>query len=541
MKLKRYHLLLISILGGVILSLGWPARGFIPLLFIGMVPFLFIEDHISRDKQRFGRLSVFLLTYPGFLTWNLLTTWWIWNASEVGAILAFLLNSLFMALVFHLYHLAKINRSSGSLYFILVFFWITFEYMHHNWDGTWPWLSLGNGLATYIKWIQWYEFTGIFGGTLWILSVNILVYQFLKTLADREKPILSSVARGLYALLLFIVPVIISVSMFNRYEEKENPVDIIVIQPNMDPYTQQFTVKPLDVVDTNINLALRLLDEDVEYLVSPESAIQERIWMNYISQSISLQKLQNFTEEHPGLQFVIGASTFYEFGDGEELTPTARKFRDGDGWYEAFNTAVCIDYTGDIQTYHKSKLTPGVEKMPYPELFKPLENLAINLGGTVGSLGVEPARKVFTRERDSLAVAPVICYESVFGEFLTGYIRKGANLIFVITNDGWWGDTPGYRQHFTYSQIRAIETRRSVARSANTGKSAFINQRGEVFQPTAYWVPAVIRQKINANDEITFYVVWGDYIARVSAFVSIFILLIAISNRLRRRSIRGKR
>jgi apolipoprotein N-acyltransferase len=308
----------------------------------------------------------------------------------------------------------------------------------------------------------------------------------------------------------------------------------------MDPYTQQFNIKPLDVVDTNLNLASQLLDNDVEFIASPESAIQENIWMNSLDGSPSLKKLHEFTEAHPYLQVVIGASTYYEFQENDRITATARKFRNSDGYYEAYNTAFCLDHAGNIQSYHKSKLTPGVEKMPFPELMKPFESFAIDLGGTVGSLGMQDERTVFTREQDSLKIAPVICYESVFGEFLTGYIKNGANLIFVITNDGWWGDTPGYRQHFTYSQIRAIETRRSVARSANTGRSAFINQRGEVFQATEYWVADVIRQKINANDTITFYVVWGDYIGRISGFVTAFILLIAVANRLKSKSLSRK-
>jgi apolipoprotein N-acyltransferase len=175
--------------------------------------------------------------------------------------------------------------------------------------------------------------------------------------------------------------------------------------------------------------------------------------------------------------------------------------------------------------------------MPFAKLLKPLENLAFDLGGTVGSLGVDPVRTVFTRPSDSLKIAPVICYESVFGSYVTQYVRKGANLIFVITNDGWWGNTPGHRQHFTFSKLRAIETRRSIARSANTGISAFIGQRGDVYQETKYWEPAVIRQVINANDRITFYVKYGDFIARISAFVAVFLLLIAISARLRRKQL----
>jgi len=128
---------------------------------------------------------------------------------------------------------------------------------------------------------------------------------------------------------------------------------------------------------------------------------------------------------------------------------------------------------------------------------------------------------------NSTKIASIICYESVYGEFVIKRIREGANIIFVITNDGWWGNTPGHRQHFLFSVLRAIETRRSIARSANTGISAFINQRGDVFQRTGYWEPAVISQQINANDKLTYYVKNGDYIARVSVFISVLVLLIA--------------
>ncbi len=531
-KLKKYHLILIGLLGGVILSLGWPARGFPLLLFIGIVPFLYIEDYISDNKQDFGRMAVFLYTYPGFLLWNVLTTWWIWNATEAGSIAAFLLNAIFMSIVFQVYHFSKINRSSRQSYFILIFYWITFEYFHHNWDGNWPWLTLGNGLAAYIKWIQWYEFTGVFGGTLWILVTNIFIYLGIKGFFSK---VINPWSNLVSAVLIILLPILVSVRMFNNYEEKPAPVDVVVVQPNMDPYSDQFEIPPTDVVDTNLNLARQKLDPNVDYIVSPESAIQERIWIGYEYKSHSISKLRTFVIKHPGIQYIIGASTFYEFVEGDEITVTARRFSDTNIYYDAFNTAFSISDNGGIEHYHKSKLTPGVEKMPYPGVFKFIERLAVNLGGTVGSLGTQPERSVFGRYDDTLKVAPVICYESVFGEYLTGYIRNGAHLIFVITNDGWWGDTPGHRQHFTFSQMRAIETRRSVARSANTGISAFINQRGEAFKETGYWEPAVIRQRINANDEITFYVKYGDYIARISGFVAVFILLIAIANKLRRK------
>ena len=177
--------------------------------------------------------------------------------------------------------------------------------------------------------------------------------------------------------------------------------------------------------------------------------------------------------------------------------------------------------------YHKSKLTPGVETIPSWGILKPIEKLAIDLGGTVGTLGTDNEILVFT-DAKKRKVVPIICYESVYGEFVVKTIRDGATMIFVITNDGWWGNTPGHRQHFLFSILRAIETRRSIARSANTGISVFINQRGDVFQQTAYWEPTVIKQQINANDKLTYYVKNGDYIARVSVFISVLVLLISL-------------
>lgn len=528
MNISRKKLYLISLLGGLLLSAAWPERGFAPLLFIGFIPFLFIEDEILKHRDRFSRISVFLTIYPGLFVWNVLTTWWIWNSTITGAIMAWVLNALLMSTAFYLFHFARRAMPSKSSQFSLIFFWISFEYFHHNWEGTWPWLSLGNGFADWYKWIQWYEYTGIFGGTLWIILVNILIYQLIRKIIRKEKKSNIIIAAS-FVLLLTVLPVIQSFYLYKRYREIAHPVDVVVVQPNVDPYKEQYNLLPSEILERNISLARQKMDSDVDFIVSPESAIQEDIWEDRVDQARSPVTLHKFLAEYPRAGYVIGASTRYNFQPGEKLSPTARKYRSTDGHYDSFNSAIYLDSTGQIRIHHKSKLTPGVEKMPFSRLLKPLENLAFDLGGTVGSLGTDKERTVFTRPSDGLKIAPVICYESVFGSYVTQYIKKGANLIFVITNDGWWGNTPGHRQHFSFSRLRAIETRRSIARSANTGISAFINQRGDAFQMTEYWEPAVIRQVINANDRITFYVKYGDFIARLSAFTAVFLLLISIS------------
>jgi len=116
------------------------------------------------------------------------------------------------------------------------------------------------------------------------------------------------------------------------------------------------------------------------------------------------------------------------------------------------------------------------------------------------------------------------------------FVALGAGFLTVITNDGWWGDTPGYKQHLTFSQLRAIENRRSVVRSANTGISCFINQKGEIEQSLGWDEKGVLIQEINQNEEVTFYVKYGDIFGRVSAFLLIGIFVMGISDFLKSRS-----
>lgn len=538
--MKKLHLLLLSLLSGILLSAAWPAGGWPGLLFIALVPLLLIEDHIDKNRGQFHRYSIISYVYPAFFLWNLLTTYWIWNSTEVGAILAIVFNAFFMSAVFALYHLSKRLMYTNQGYFILIFYWISWEFLHHNWDLNWPWLDLGNGFASYYKWIQWYEYTGVFGGSFWVLLTNIILYQGLKNYLGSGKFNRKVKAWLIAGLLIILLPVSISYIIYCNYEEKVNPVEVVVVQPNFDPYTEQYSVPPGEVIKRNLDLARQKMDGNTSFIVCPESAIQERIWERKLEYSSSLRQLKRFTEEHPQLSIVIGASTFKEFIEGEPLSSSARRFSDYEGYYDAFNTVFLIDTNDISQWYHKSKLTPGVERMPFSKYLKFIEGLAIDLGGTVGSIGIDEERKVFETIYDTLGVSAIICYESVFGEFTAKFVRNGAQLIFIVTNDGWWGDTPGHRQHFEYARLRSIETRRSIARSANTGISAFINQRGDASQTTKYWEPAVIKENINANAEITFYVRSGDYIARIALFFSVLFLLISISIALMKKGKTGK-
>jgi apolipoprotein N-acyltransferase len=528
--MKTKYLYLLSILSGVILSLGWPMNGFPFLLFFGFVPLLFVEDFLDKRREFFHKYSIVKFSFIAFFTWNLLTVYWIWNSTIAGGAMALLLNPLFMTVAFSAYHLSKrvfLNRTHAI--FLLLFYWVAFEFVHLDWDLSFPWLNLGNGFAMYTKWVQWYEYTGTLGGTFWIVLVNILVFKLIQSFNKVSKFDFPVIFQGSAILLLIAVPMIISLAIYRNYEASGQEAEVIITQPNVDPWTEQYDLPPSEVIERNLGLATPLLTPETDFIVCPESAIQEDIWLTSIDKSRSVKQIRNFISVHPNINIIIGASTFRMFEEGEALTQTARKFNDINRYYEAFNSTLFLNAKEEIGIYHKSKLVPGPEKLPFQKVMTPLQNFIFDLGGTVGSLGLSPERTVFTSTDGKFKVPGIICYESIYGDFCAGFIRNGANLLFIITNDGWWGNTAGHRQHFTFAKLRAVETRRCVARSANTGISGFIDQRGDIIEKSGYWKPDVLKASLRANEELTVYVLWGDYFGRISAFLSVFLILISIS------------
>jgi apolipoprotein N-acyltransferase len=524
--MKRYHLLFLSVLSGLLFSFGWFPHGIFPLLFIAFVPLLIIENHFYKNKIKSA--SLFGYTYLAFFIWNILTTWWVKNASFGGAAMAIFCNALLMSFAFLLFHKTKkrIGEKWGNLIFIC--FWISFEFFHTNWELSWPWLTIGNGLSEFPSIIQWYEYTGVFGGSLWMLIVNVLIFDFI--LNNKEsKEIQKYKLRGVSIILAFVfIPVLISYTFLFFTSVGTQDVPVVIVQPNIDPYNEKFSGSYEEQLNKMLTLAEQKVNSSTQYLIFPETALTEEMWEEQFGESSSIITIRKFLKKYPDLKIVIGASTNKVYYPGTEIPVSARKFSQEDAYYDSFNTALQLDNTGNIQVYHKSKLVPGVEQMPFPFIFKHLESIAIDLGGTTGQLGTQKERSVFFSKNRKMVTAPVVCYESIYGEYVGEYVKNGANFISIITNDGWWADTPGYRQHLRYGRLRAIESRRWIVRSANTGVSCFIDPKGNILQPTGWWIPAVISQNIGLNNELTFYTKHGDYIARASLYIAFGMLIYSL-------------
>jgi apolipoprotein N-acyltransferase len=193
-------------------------------------------------------------------------------------------------------------------------------------------------------------------------------------------------------------------------------------------------------------------------------------------------------------------------------------------YYDHFNSAIKIDSGNSIGIYHKSKLVPGIEMQFSNGVTRFISRILPYLGGTKWGYGIQKDRVCFEDASGLLKTGPVICYESVFGKFVTEYVRKGAQALFIITNDGWWKNTNGYKQHLNFASLRAIETRRSIARAANTGISCFIDIRGKITEETKWWNKEVLKGVICPETRITTYVKYGDYLLWISSILSAIIL-----------------
>ena len=531
MKAKK---LILALLSGLLLWLSWNPYGLPFLIFFAFVPLLVISDLLIGEGPKHSSGRVFCYSLIAFLIWNVGTTWWIFNSTGPGAIATFILNSSFMACVIAVWHFCRRKGMPGWLQPIaLISFWMSFEYLHLNWDLTWPWLNLGNVFDSCTQYVQWYEYTGTFGGTLWVLVANLLIYYTIRFFNSKRK---MAIAFGSAFVLWIALPVISSVLIYHHYKNNlrhDNPVEAIIVQHNTEAYEEQFRMSNIEHTIRILEVSLPLVTDSTQLIVTAESSISHTISANaLLDRSYPVESylyygftiLDSVIARYPNLNFILGLSTFETFTEEPDIVYMKRE----DGLYQSVhNSATCYNKYGVTDLYHKSRLVPGVEKMPFPKLFFFLEDLVINLGGPRTSLSPDTAQHAFqtTINNGTVKVGTVICYESAYGEIFSGFVKDGAQLMAVITNDAWWGDTPGYKQHFLFSRLRAVESRRTILRSSNPGISAFIDESGDVHQTTKYNTRLAIKQNVYPNDYITFYTRHGDYLARIAVVFAAICLL----------------
>lgn len=527
MKKPAAIYIVLAILFCILMSMPWLVPHCGVLALVGLVPLLVMERLASFNKTK----HFWWWHYGTFVLWNAVTTWWVANATVGGAIFAILANSLQMSLVFGAFRWVK-RRLKGVLpYIFLAAAWIAWErYYLTIAEISWPWLVLGNAFAESTSLVQWYSVTGHLGGSFWVWAANLSVFGIMVALSDGRMGRWNSKARTAAfagAALVFFGPMVWSLCL--KPQPSEETLEVVIGQPNFDPY-QKFQSLTQEQQDTHfLDLVDGEIPEDAPCLVLAPETFTSSFMLDDVPGNASFRRYQDWLRRHPDATLLFGASAYDRTVSYAAPSPLSydRGKADAPGhhlWLTSHNSAVVTDTSGRYEVFHKSKLVVGTELTPYPKVFIPIENL---FGGYLMGKCVGQKEPTCLHIGD-IPFGTAVCYESVYGEYCTKYVRKGARFLTVITNDAWWGNTAGYRQHFSYSRLRAIETRRWIARCANTGISAIIGPDGKYQCESPWWKDAVLYGHVGLSSEITPFVRYGDIAGRIAVLVFVLLALAAI-------------
>lgn len=486
---------LYAIISGLVLGLAFAIPSLFFLIFFAFVPLLQIE---ATTRFAPNKYLIFNYSAIAFFIWNTISYWWIGSAHLLGVIFIIIANTLLQATVFWLISRSRTILKKPILIFWIII-WLGFEYFHSNWELSWTWLNLGNVFANTPKIIQWYEFTGTRGGTLWIIIVNFMIFKILTQKQNR-------ISNSTLLLTVIVIPISISAYLFVKPINAINNFTYAIIQPNKDPYTQKFRPenKKRDFEQLLATTDSICNTKQTDFVIAPETAILSFIDESAPTKSIEYQKLKQLSDKYPKTKIIVGTHSSSNY--------PRRKY----------NSAMLISKQ-HTQFYHKHWLVPLFEYVPFANYLKFIANKTINLGGYKGTYNKD--NKIAYFKTDSIAITPIVCYESIFGAYCAKRIAQKQGFIVLITNDGWWKNTPGYFYHFNFSRLRAIEGRREIIRAANNGISAHINSKGIVTQQTQWWTKAELKGKLNYLKETTYYTKNGDYLGRISLFFGIFVLI----------------
>lgn len=502
----------------ILLSVAWlGASGF--TLLAALVPLLYISDRYSSSARDWWRMAGWAALT--FALWNVATVWWVWIATPIGPIAATIISTFWNMVAFMLYHYISKRAPKSVAYTILVAAWLATEYLYiHTEVLSFPWLAMGNGFSGSTWAVQWYEYTGVLGGTLWVLLSNIALFEALK---QRTKwPMMR-------AGVTILLPIVVSLVIFWSYEPQGESVKVSVLQPNVDCYNEKFNNTATKQMQNIINL-ISQTPTDTKIIVLPETALPEIVDDDEPQKNIMVEIIDTILMQHrPQAMVTVGASTMKEYDYGEKPSSTARG--NVGGYFDLYNSAIAINGDGAEDVHHKMRLVVGVEAMPW--WFKSLSKY-IDLGGVAGQLGRNDKAVVF--ENDGVKAGPAICYEGLYGDCFARFVREGAEVMLVMSNDGWWGNTPGHKRLFDFCRLRAIETRRAIARSANTGVSGFITSRGDVEQRLDWDERGVLSGDVELNNRTTAYVIYGDWLGRMGLLLTFLGVLYFVAYRIRRKN-----
>jgi apolipoprotein N-acyltransferase len=280
-------------------------------------------------------------------------------------------------------------------------------------------------------------------------------------------------------------------------------VTVGIVQPNLDPW-EKWRRDPMRIINLYLSLTDSLLAVSPvkpEIVLWPETAIPVRLLSAGAS---GYRDHLRDGMKNKGFSLVTGFPHMVIYGDSSLAPASAKRIPSTGERYDDFNAVAFLESDNpNIRWYGKMKMVPLAERVPYADAFYYLDFLRWGVG--IGGWQIGPDTTVFSDRATGAEFSAMICYESTYPDFVSSFVRKGAEFISVITIDSWWGRMSGAFQHQQFAILRAIENRRWIARCALGGFSCFIDPYGRVYKKTGLFERSVIAMRIPRRTDLTFY------------------------------------
>ncbi len=500
--------LLLSFLSGILLFLSFPDFDLEFLAWFALVPLFYaIEGKGLWSSFKCGFLTGFV-SFLGILYWIIVAVHNYGNVPLILSILILLLLvgylSLFIAMFTFLHRFIQIRLGWGTI-LLAPLLWVSLEHLRSFFLTGFPWASLGYSQYSNLPFIQMADITGVYGLSFAIVLVNASLCRVILQWSHRTFPF-REVGLTAILLLVFLIYGYLKMGMMDRKALQDPSLKIGLVQGNIDQsikWDESFQKETMKIYE---RLSFKVAETKPDLIIWPETATP-----------FFFQDAKEFQPMVLNIPMQTGA--FLLFG-----TPS---YRIEKGKIRHYNSAILVSPSGELKgKYDKIHLVPYGEYVPLGE-YIPLGSLGEGIGN------FKPGKEIFNFSLPQGRFGVLICFEIIFPDLCRRFVKKGANFLVTITNDAWFGRTSAPWQHLTIATIRAVENRVFIARSANTGISAFIDPVGRILKQGGIFTEEAFSGRIALSDEKTFYTLYGDVFAWACSVLSMVLLSLALIQRKR--------
>ncbi len=531
----------LCILSGVMLGFAFPPSPFGILACFGLIPLLVVLDDPNR--------STFRLIYLSMFVFHAITLNWTGGYAHmndpymmIAGGITMTLHPFFYFLPLGTYLFVKKRLGQNLALVVLPFLWVAYEYSHTLSEWSFPWITLGNTQSYELARIQFIEYTGVLGLSFWILILNVLGFYLYKSLLVTGVTFRSrmNVALTIVILAIYLLPtihgriVLSNASDQSAIDKPPSAITVGMIQSNVDPW-EKWRHSGFEIVEMYLRMTDSLVKSNAykkpDLILWPETAMPFYVLVRQNNATLNLLRDKI---NQVGVPILFGLPHAVYYDDTTKAPLSAKRIQTTGERYDAFNaTAFVQPGVEEIPWYGKMKMVPIAERVPYADAFYIFDFLRWGVG--IGGWQIGRDTVIFQERKTGAKFSSMICYESVYPEFVASFVKKGAEFIAIVTIDSWWDHMSGAYQHHQYAILRAVENRRWIARCAVGGFSSFIDPYGGVHDKTTLFTQAALKRTIERRADLTFYTNHGEWLAQLCCVVALAFVVVAMVHYFRNR------